>query len=1136
MQAEAYQVLNDVEHCLKRPDMVIGSVDPVETPYFAVVPTDDGRHELTPRSARVPPALANLFGEITANAVDQAGRTKEVKSIRVTTDAETGRITVWNDGPSIPVRMHRQLTDKHLTTVIFSQFRCGSNFDDTKTRKEVGRNGYGAKVVNAWSNEFTVEHHDGERHFTQTWRRNMAEPQPPKVTKRARKQTFTKVSFVLDYPRLGITDISGAMAFVDSLVWHLCPVTDPKVAVWLNNARLPIRSLKDYAAVLSPTGVAVYDAGTQIEVAVCPARPELGAVIGFVNGMQCSAGTHINFAMSRVKEALGVAECTMGQLRANSLLLVNATVTNPTFTSQTKEQLSRDVRKAGLRWEPSARFRTALRKSPVHEAVRLEKELRDTHRAAVAAKGGSGSKAGGRRHVSVPDYEPARAAGRTKRATPCSLILTEGQSAKSFAVAGVSVVGREHYGIYPLRGKLRNVRDLKLSTLLQTQEIANVLKILGVDPTSKARPRETAALRYDRVVVLADQDLDGSHICALVINMLQVLLPELVEANPDFVQRFSTPLIRAWPSNRRDAGREFMSELEFDSWWAGLDAGAQARHQVKYFKGLGTSTAREAKQCFQSRAKYLVSIDCTGEAPAEALRECFAGDCVDHRRVRMERELSTAAIDYGADRVPLEAFLEHELTPFWRYDNERSIPHAVDGLKPAQRKVLWTLLQKHPRVTEPTLKVAQLSGKVAEFTGYKHGEESLNDTIVHMAQDHPISGQNLNLLVPGGNFGSRHGLAASSPRYIYTCLEGIAHAVYPAADLPVLPPQHAEGQEIEPKHLVPVIPMAICNHSAGIGTGYASEVPAHHPATVLAWCRWYNRGEEGPEPALLPWLEGFGGGAAVPLGDGRWRFEPVLEQVGSRRVRVTDLPVPTDQFQVSAERRKKDAKLLEQWPHITEINSTDSTVDLTLVFEADVTPALLKRLRDRGALTVSSNNMRLWRGGGDGAPHRFETATEVARQHAAARLEANASRKAHRLGELDGVIQRATDEHRFVERVIERPEFLFRRPRAEVVADLASDGFAAVDGGYDHLLRIPFAAATEERLAKLARERAAAETEHTELAALTVHDLWERDLAALETAYAEFCSVRGSRRTDPDDPDAGTVIAKGRPTKRQKRV
>lgn len=1118
---EAGTVLNDREHCLLRPETYIGSVVPEECVYLRFEHTDDGfvaHRDVTV----VASGLLHLFTEIAANAMDRASEDPTMRTIRITIDDATGEITILNDGESIEVRKHQQLTDMYLTSVLCSVFRSGTNFDDTQQRKKVGRNGYGIKLVNTWSTKFTIDHHDGKHHFVQTWTNNLEHTDGPTVKANRRKGTYTKVSFIPDYARLGCADHTTVTAYLRSLSWNVAVMSDARVTVYLDGTRLPVKGIRDYAALVAgvPKGQVVHEEGTDFEVAVVPQRRDMDtSVLGFVNGMPCNAGSHVTYALSRIAKQIrpprgNGPECQPAMLQQAALVLVRASVTNPAYRSQTKDELKIDMRGSGAEWKPSDKFGKKLRASEVGQ------RLLDVAQGKVDSKAmrDAASVLGGRsrRLPQIENCEHANNAGKQNRTTPVVLQLTEGISAAGFSARGYSVVGRDNFGIFPLRGKPLNVRGESLTNVLNNVEIRAVLAILGVDLRNP--PKTVAELNYDEIWVVSDMDLDGSHIAGLVINAFAVLLPELLKNHPTFIKRFATPLVRATPSSRTvGEPREFMSEAKFDAWWNALPEPQRKRYEVKYFKGLATSSARDAKRCYQNLDRYVVAIDCSNPADLDLLKDCFDKDKVARRR-ELINEPRPPPIDYGQQSISLATFLRGELVAFFRYDNERSIPHVVDGLKIALRKLLWTVFQKYRTVTRPTIKMAQFAAATAEFTDYKHGETSLSGGGIGMAKDMPVSGNNINLLVPEGDYGDRHGREAGSARYIFTCAEPIARVLYPEADFAVLERVVQEGHEIEPKHLVPVIPMVLANGADGLGTGWSTEVPTFDPVDILAWCREYNaalrEAREPKLPVLVPHIEGFRG-RPTEVAPGKWVYEGEMHRTDDHSVTVRDLPHYTSEFLKKTAKKTENFKL--KHPYTITSRSTDTDVDFDVTFDEPIADAAYERLQREASRTVHTTNMHLWTV--DGRLVRFDTADDIARHHAVARLACYERRKVHQLGELDEQILKLSDKIRFLLRVADNPDFIRRRPKDDVVADLDADGYARIDGSYDHLLRLPLLSITKELIDKHRRDVIDTQVERDALAAATTHDMWDRELDAVETAYAEFMETRLRRREVPDDND-----------------
>lgn len=1115
---ESHVKLHPREHCLKRGEKYLGDLTVQPTPFLEFVQKEEGGQGgkaakkvwvVEERTADVSRALAQMVLEVITNATDHAERPgTNVKNIWIAMDEVTGRISVKNDGESIEVRMHSQYPDKYLTSVIFSEYMVSSNYDDTKENTGAGRYGEGVKVTNTWSTEFRVDHHDGKAQFTETWSENMGTSSGPKVAKKKRKGTYTEVSFIPDYKRLGITDIAGAIRYLRSFAWHLGAATSAKLTVHLDGVKLPVRGLKDYAKILAnnqPSDVA-HDEGVGIEVAVIPLRERFPDVIGYANAIPCSEGVHVNLAARQVATAL---KTTPAMVRGRCTLLVNARVPNPNFAGMTKDRLNNSLKDSKLKWEPAKSFLTKLRGGSVSKAIKEEIEFRENRKAQLEARSAGGGRSA--RRVNVEGLEDAENAGKKNRSEPTTLILTEGLSAKQFGIAGLSVVGRDNFGIFPLRGKPFNVLSGPLKTVLKNAEVANLLKIMGCD-VARAEPyTSTTELRYDRICILADQDGDGDHIAGLVVNIINFFFPEIVKTNPNFVVRFSTPLVRATPKRGAEPPLEFTSESAFEEWWDRLEEKEQAGFQVKYYKGLGTSTPREAKACFAKWDESVVALDFTQQADRELLSDCFHKKGVERRRELIAEP--GPPVDYGRESIVGGDFLRGDLILFSKYDNERNIANAIDGLKPSQRKILWVMLTKHASLTKATLKVAQLSGEVAKETHYKHGEDSLNGAIILMAQDHPTSGNSIPLLVPGGMFGDRHGNDAASPRYIFTCMEPVAKALFPAKDVPVLKRAMTEGSPVEPVFFVPVIPFALGNGSFGIGTGWSSRVFSHNPTDLIAWCRAYNamgaKGAIDTEqlPALVPWIEGVG--YATKVGN-NWAWRGTYEVIDAKHVRVTSLPLKTNAF--------PSKKFATRYPHFIRQYSSDIDIDFVIEFEEPFDS--FDELADEMTF-AKADNMNLWDRNGKLA--LFPTAADVAEHHAQVRLDLYARRKEHRLAVYRTQITKLNDEYRFVQEIMEQPTLLHNKTKASITEYLTLQGYTPIDDAFDHLFRLTFLSATAEMLEKLKAQAKSNQEDMEALEAMSPHDMWARELDELHQAYGEFEVARANRRANPEesaDPSA----------------
>lgn len=199
----------------------------------------------------------------------------------------------------------------------------------------------------------------------------------------------------------------------------------------------------------------------------------------------------------------------------------------------------------------------------------------------------------------IPKLDDANDAGG-KHSLECTLILTEGDSAKSLAVSGLGVIGRDRYGVFPLRGKILNVREASHKQIMENAEINNIIKIVGLQYKKSYDDAESLkTLRYGKIMIMTDQDQDGSHIKGLLINFIHHNWPSLLKHG--FLEEFITPIVKA-SKNKQELS--FYSIPEFDEWKKHIEN--QKAWKIKYYKGLGTSTAKEAKEYFADMERHRI--------------------------------------------------------------------------------------------------------------------------------------------------------------------------------------------------------------------------------------------------------------------------------------------------------------------------------------------------------------------------------------------------------------------------------------------------------------------------------------------------------------------------------------------------
>mmetsp|Transcript_31959 Transcript_31959/g.95704 ORF Transcript_31959/g.95704 Transcript_31959/m.95704 type:complete len:1312 (-) Transcript_31959:14-3949(-) len=948
---EQYSRKTPLEHVLLRPGMYVGptqvmppvscwAIDPL--PDNEVFPDVRSDLRMVQNEVSLIPALDKIFDEILVNASDNRLRhPKSCRKIDVRIDPgceEPGRerpplISITNDGKGIPVQVHRK-EGIYIPELVFGHLLTGSNFDDAveevgKGRVTGGRHGYGAKLTNIFSSVFKIETADSHKglRYSQTWKDNMSVAENATIREMSPgDKDFTTVMFVPDLPRLtGNPDVRvippADYGFMCRRVLDLAGCSQSRgsdLTVTLNGKPVPVAGFQEYASLFrsSASPPLVYQKiNSRWEVAIGLSDSGAFESISFVNGMATPrGGTHVNAIVQQVTKMVADkinkehpdlgSTVTNGLVKRNLCIFVNALIENPTFDSQMKEYLTSNPEHFGSKYNVSARFlRDIIRAETyddsdkrggpgiVEEVIRVARGRQQ----AILLKKVSGGKKTKRQVLSIPKLDDAHLAG-TEDGSNCTLILTEGDSAKALAVAGLEVIGRDKHGVFPLRGKFLNVRDATVQQLSNNAEVKSLCSILGLDFEKEyATSGERDELRYGHVMLMTDQDTDGSHIKGLMMNFFRHFWPSLLKAPVDipdgkpFLSSFITPLLKA---SKGKVTMSFYSMAEFQEWRNMLPNESETRGwHIKYFKGLGTSTPAEAKEYFSAFINHHRPFRWKSDRDGELLDMVFDKHrAADRREWILDKYDETSIVTSDAEdanSVSFEEFLNHEMIHFSNADNVRSIPSIIDGLKPSQRKVLYACFKRN---LKKEIKVAQLAGYCAEHTAYHHGEASLHATITGMAQDF-VGSNNINLLEPSGQFGTRlaGGKDAASPRYIFTRLPPVVRYLFPEVDDALLSHNEDDGQMIEPECYCPIIPLLLVNGAQGIGTGWSTFVPPHNPRDVLSYVRAKLDGDS--LPAIRPWARGFTGEIECKEDGSGYRTRGKAKKISRTSVLISELPL-----------------------------------------------------------------------------------------------------------------------------------------------------------------------------------------------------------------------------------------------------
>ena len=755
-----YQKYTQHQHILELPDTYIGSTKTNQETRWVY---DAGSNKMVWRSLSFNPGLYKIFDEIIVNARDEYVRTTvtagmtPIKHIDVTVQSRDGDtvISVENDGDGIPIEMNEQ--EKIMVPeMIFGNLLTSSNYDKSEAKIVGGKNGLGSKATNIMSKLFTVDIKtpSSGKQYTQSWYDNMYRVEKPIIKKSTSKTGHVNVTFIPDRTRfIGAFDETGIttdmIGCFHTRIIELAALVGKDVKVTWNGVAVASNTFEKFIKLFlrdGMTGFAYEDCGPRWEIGAILAShlysdeeelPE-DKHISFVNGIHTKkGGKHVETVGRKILSDFcelankKKVDIKPGQLKHSVVLFINSTIVNPSFDSQSKEYLSTPAAEFGSKPEYNGKLVDGLGKLGLLEEAKylLEaKSLRDT------------KKTDGKKRTTIrgmTKLEDAMLAG-TAKSKECTLILTEGDSAATSAISGLKEVGRERWGVFPLRGKLLNVRDITVQKFNANEELTAIKKILGLEQGKVYK--DVSELRYGRVMVMADQDHDGSHIKGLLMNLFHTEWPGLMKAG--FLCTLLTPILKAMKGKTT---LSFYSVPEFNQWKDTLATGLSG-WKIKYYKGLGTSTPAEAREWFKDLHEILYEWD---EKTDESMNLAFNKKQADDRK----RWLSH--YDPMKMLIPVEAkasytnFVNSELIHFSNADNIRSLPHVMDGLKPSQRKILFSCLKRNLR---DEIRVAQLAGYVSEHAAYHHGEASLNSTIIGMAQNF-VGSNNVNVLKPVGQFG-----------------------------------------------------------------------------------------------------------------------------------------------------------------------------------------------------------------------------------------------------------------------------------------------------------------------------------------------------------------------------------------------
>ncbi len=1177
---DLYKKYTHHQHILELSDTYIGGKEPDNRNMWVY---DFDLKKIVRKTIVYIPGLYKIFDEILVNARDHCIRDPTCKIIKITIDKTTNIITVWNDGNGIPIEIHKE-HNMYLPELIFGNLLTSSNYE-VKGKIVGGKNGYGAKLTNIFSTEFEIDTVDSKKakKYVQKFTNNMYDKTEPIITA-SKSKSYTKISFKPDLKRFNIDTLSDDMnTLFHKRAYDLAACTaDNKVKVYLNDELINLKSFEEYIAMFCTNdelaSQAIYETISNRWKIGIMYNPDVGfRHISYVNGV-CTfeGGTHVTYItdqiIAKITDVIKSKDKTLKikpqYIKENLTVFVDCAIEDPSFGSQTKETLLNKVADFGSKCE--------LTNTIIQKLIKNCDIIEDIMKIAELKQNSALTKSDGKKVKSlkgIVKLEDAKWAG-TGKSQSTRLILTEGDSAFAFAIAGMSVIGRDRYGAFPLKGKLLNVREASLDQLAKNEEIINIKKIMGLK--QKTNYTDTKQLRYGGIIILTDQDHDGSHIKGLLMNFIHFFWPSLAKLD-GFIQSIATPIIKAFKTSdvKRLNPKIFYTINDYNTW---LNVTGSAGWITKYYKGLGTSGDEEAKEVFNDFDKKIISYiwdnvnpvvdselvpedvssekenkentddDITDVSDNESNDDVQVNDytskCYDSitlafsktrandRKIWLKSYKHDLGLDNTQQKILYSDFVNKELIHFSNYDNIRSIPSICDGFKPSQRKTLYGSLLKKIEKIKDEIKVAQLAAYISEKTEYHHGEVSLQGTIINMAQNF-VSSNNINLLVPSGNFGYRYkgGDEAASARYIFTYINELTPLIFRKEDEQIYKHIVEDGTVIEPEWFAPIIPQLLVNGAKGIGTGYSTFIPCYNPKDIIDNLNaLMNKQKLKP---MMPYYKGFKG-QITKINDCSFQTRGVYEIVNETTIKITELPINvwTDTYKkfletividdtkkVEKNGKKKAPKL--QFIDSYFIDGGNNDIKIEIYFPDGNLQQLLKNGQLEKQLkltnTLSTSNMHLYNY--DKTITKYLTPEDILLDFYKFRLNVYILRKERHIQQLKNTLNILMYKKKFMEYYFDDTIIVYNhktkksRKETDVVADLIKFNFPKLSSNietdknhksYSYITNITIFALTEEKLEELDEEIKKKKKDIDDYEKIPVETIWKQELNEFSVGYEKW--------------------------------
>ena len=1090
---DRFKKLTPIQHILKRPGMYIGNVYSEKMSMFVFENVEFDK--LIYKEINYNAGFFKIYDEILTNASDHAIRCKENKWGPVTYIkilVEKDHITIENNGPGIPIKKHKE-HKVYVPELVFGNVHSGENFNDDEKRIVGGLHGLGASLTNIFSKKFIIETADGKKKYRQSFTNNLSRKNKATITKSTRN--YTKVTYYPDFEKFGLTEITDEIQSLFLKRVIDIATYNPKVKVYYNKKLISIRSFKDYIKMfVDDQDIIFEDINDNWQIGIAKTQIDTFQQVSMINGVTTiNGGTHVNFVTNQIlktlKEKLDKSykgfNIKPNIIKNHLFIFVNCKITNPDFENQTKERLITRLTANHIKdFKISDSFYKKVLSSDLKNEIVNFIALKEFQTAKKETEQNSR-----KTKLKIKKLDDAKKAG-TNESLKSFLLITEGESAKSTAKAGISVVNNDYWGVYSLKGKPLSVKNISLNKLRNNTEISDIISALGLEIGKKYT--STRTLRYGKVVFLSDADIDGTHIKGLLINLFETYWPELLEL--DFIYEFITPIMKL---KKNKFIKYFYSLNEYENW---KKRNNEKGCFLKYIKGLGTIEPNEIKLFFKDIDKHLVKFNSENiKEEREKIDMIFNQQRTNDRKDWILSYDSKINFNKFDVEQTYKSFFDNEFIEYSIADNVRSIPSIVDGLKPSQRKILYTLLIKNHK---NEIKVNQLVGSIMENAAYHHGNLSLEQTIISMSQNF-VGSNNINLLNPVGQFGTRlkGGKDASASRYIFTNLNKITRILFNKSDDNILEYLEDDGLKIEPRYYVPIIPMVLVNGSEGIGSGWSSFIPKFNPADLITYIENKLKGRK-RNIKLDPWYKDYKGEIIYDGEHNRYISKSIVIKTRNKKIKdnlyhITELPIGmwNEKYRELLDKLIKDGDVIDY-----DDDSTDLNIDIKIR-----TPKNILRKDFNIETYLSMNNMMLF--DKNGKIKKYENQYQIVDDFFDIRLEYYKLRKENILKVLEEQKLYLVNKMKFIRCILKKEIIIENKTKKNIESQMLKMKILKWNDSYDYLLNISLIQLSKEKLTEIQNVLNKKKEEVEKLKSTTIENMWKSDLLELK----KMCKINEKR-------------------------